>query len=612
MQRTQFSKQQFLNYFREHIVFWLSLIFVIILSAITYHGDFMWLTRLSERIAGGNLDLYQPLIVQSADVGKFTMPPLIGLLDGGLYYIFKSVGIISFDLTTSLAGNVPPLHLLLLKSRYILLFILSYPLILKAALSYTNGDRGLSKKIANLWITSPLLIYLPFTQGNNDIFPVLSSILFLLFAFKRQYFWAMVALGLTAALKNYAVFLFIPMAIILAEKDIKLTIRHLAVAVAAYAIPAIAYLHQTLHFLESKGEGTLFLNTYLPSSPNFLLAPILYVLLLAHLYFSNNLDNIRAKKNEYLALYGFLTLSILFVLTTFIPQWFFWLLPFAVFLIIKTPRLVQLFAATLAAFFGILFTNWPSNLDLRLFSPLLPASIAVPPIRPESLSTGDLPSIVASVFSALLIAFAAFAITDITKTGKAQSPFKYGVWINIAPLLVVAALTAGSLGYNLYQANKEEPTNTAVYAATQSKSWPSLQRSSEFSVAGDENAIASIGSDGIIRPTKVAGVDITLTAPNSPLTSSGRTYIAMKLSAPEDRLFYRPTLFIERANPDFVEDEDAPKTLKDSTDAFTTYDGKFFYAPVEAVWLKDVSKLTLRLNYDSAPFSIDYIKVVSR
>lgn len=587
----------------------IGLAIVVLISTVTYHGDFLWLSRLAERTANGGLNLYQPLLAGQADLGKFTMPPLMGLVDGGLYFIFQSVGLIHFELGNSVGWTLSHFQLLLLKSRYILLFALSYPLIRKAAFHYTNGDRKLSQKIANIWITSPILLYLPFAQGNNDIFPAIATLIFLFFAFKREYVWAMLFLGLVAALKNYGVFLFLPMALIFAEKDIKKTIQYIGIAGTVYILPALVYLKEILHFLQSQGEGTMFLSTYLPSKFIYSVAPILYVLILAQLYFSDNTEQLKQKKNTYIVLYGFLTLSLLYTLNFFIPQWFLWILPFFVFLVYNNKRLFQLYVATNAVFLVSLFTNWQSNLDLKLLTPLLPAALAIPQVRPASLSEGNIPSIIISVFSALLIAFTYFAIKDSLSKSNRNFGSRYTVPFNLTPFLALGAVALLVLSYNLYQVDKgRDVANAVTQAVSQSNTAP-IQPMADIGTVTYKNA--DLRADGLYWPSKNKSL-VTITSPSIVASgATGQTYIAVKLSGAK-RHYYNPTLGITSVKAS-TDDDATTGNVKSFTtvSAFTTYDGQLFYAPVERKDFDGVTKLELTLAGDTAPFRIDSIELVT-
>ena len=403
------------------------------LAAIASHSDFFYISKMAERVASGNLHIYDNLIVNGVDYGKFIMPPTIFLLDGGLFYIFKLLHIINFSFGLY---EIPTItHNLLLKSRFILLLILSYPLVKQTALVFTKNNEAASRRIVNIWIVSPVLLYLTFTQGNNDIYPTLLSITFLLFAFKKKYILAMIFLGLAAAAKNYALFLIPPMAIILADKNLIKTIKYSAISLGIYLIPVLFYVGDIKRFFTGGGEGLFILETVLPAHFNYMVFPILYVFLLCFLYFNEN--GLSKDKSKDIVLYGFLTLSLFFATSFFIPQWFLWILPFFVLLVYKNNKLFSLYVIIVTVFLFSLLTNWSNNLDLQLYRPVLPMNLA------EVTMPGSVKiiSFVSSIFVGLYFSFI-YILTRNTRNLKEDEP-KMVVLKSLLPLVALLLVIAG-------------------------------------------------------------------------------------------------------------------------------------------------------------------------
>jgi len=309
---------------KQYLPFWISFLLVILISLISFHGDFFWLSELAARTANGNFNLYQPLVIRGANLGRFIMPPLIGLVDTFFYFILKTLHIIH-DLNQGPLDRISLFQLLLLKSRYILVFLLSYPLIYKTALIFTKDNKLLSRRIANLWIASPILIYIPFAQGNNDIYPVVLSLVFLLFAFKGENLIAMIVLGLAAAMKNYSIFLFLPTALILAKKDPRKTFLYLIVGGITYILPSLIYFHGLAgmaHFSSGNIENFMMLGTTISSTVPYYVFVIAYFSVIFHLYFDENTKKIEEEKNSMLVIYCFFAL-LPFILHIFFRSGFF-------------------------------------------------------------------------------------------------------------------------------------------------------------------------------------------------------------------------------------------------------------------------------------------------
>ncbi len=416
-----------IDFLKKYYALLIGLVVVSILSAITYHGDFYMISKMSERVAGGNFHIYDNLFINGIDYGKFIMPPLIFLVDGAIFFIFKLLHIINFDFGL---GFPSFWESFLLKSRYILLFLLSYPLIKQAALSYTKNDNKLSNRIANLWITSPLLLFLPFAQGNNDIIPVFFTLIFLFFAFKKKYLWAMVFLGLTAALKNYALFLIPPMAIILSDRDIKKTLKYGIIAGVAYLAPILFYIKDINHFFTGGGEGLYIFKAVIPSHINYMIFPIIYILLLTYLIFDKKAS---AKTKEAdIVFYGFLFMSLFYAISHFFPQWFLWILPFLIFAIYNKRHLFYIYTSIVFVFLFSLITSWSNNLDITLFGPVLSSSannILFPRMS-------GLVSLASSVFVGLLLAFIYVLFKERLVADKIRSSEKVTVFLNLLPLIL--------------------------------------------------------------------------------------------------------------------------------------------------------------------------------
>lgn len=396
------------------------------LSFITSHSDFFYVTKMAERVAGGNFNIYDNLIINGVDYGKYIMPPTIFLIDGAVFYFFKLFNVVNFDFGIY---EIPSLlNIFLLKTRFILLLALSYPLVKRVAFVYTKNEKD-STNIANIWITSPVLLYLTFTQGNNDIYPTLISVIFLYFAFKRNYLTAMIFLGICAATKNYALFLILPMAIIFSNKNVFKILKYSFVSIVVYLVPVLIYIEDTKRFLTGGGEGLFILETAIPAHFNYLVFPILYVILLSFMFFSET-DKFK-DKNKSIVFYGFLTLSLFFATSFFIPQWFLWILPFFVFLIYKNNKLFSLYVLIVSIFMLSLLTNWSNNLDLQLYRPILPLNLA------EVGFPGNIKvfSFVSSLFVGLYLSFVYFLVVNYKKpTEKAP---RLNVLMNLIPLVAL-------------------------------------------------------------------------------------------------------------------------------------------------------------------------------
>jgi hypothetical protein len=543
---------------------------------------------MAERIADGNLHVYDDLFIDGINYGKFVMPPLIFLLDGMLFYPLKLLHIINFNFGLDMSSLW---HTLLLKSRFILLFILSYPLVKNVALVYTNNNEALSRRVANLWITSPLLLFLPFAQGNNDIYPVLLTLIFLYFAFKEKNVWAMVFLGLAAATKNYALFLIPPMAIILADKNIKKTIKYGFISGLVYVIPIIFYLKDLKLFFTGGGEGLFILETIIPAKNNYVIFPILYIFLILLLIFENN--KLDKERNTNIVFYGFAFMSLFFATSFFIPQWFLWILPFLIFIIFKNYRLFYIYLILVTVFLFSLFTNWPGNLDLRIFSPLLPYHINEITF-PISVKTA---SLVVSAFAGVYASFFYFLIKDRKKEKNVEKNIKFYVLLNLSPLLVylIFILFWGVISTNITNHNSLLNKNV---------------------INNNYSIIATFNRDQIINENKLNKLETT----NNHFLSTSQ--IVLPLPVPLNEVSNKRDLVLVK----FGEGKCVPKIYWGNDESFWEKNSttKYFTTDKHTYWLelkKDffgykiknnstIKNIKLAPKCEDSKFELEYIKII--
>jgi len=354
-------KQIFWKY-KIHI--FLVIFLILGISKFTYHSDIINAAKPTEIVSKGNFSLVQ----KSADgelIYSSFFPPAFHFIDALIYYPFVKLGIYNFDV-----NNVPLNQLLqvgfLLKLRYLILFILSLFLIIGISKSY-ESDIKQKGKIFLLWLMCPVLIFIPFSWGNNDIYPVFLLLLFLFFAFKKKYFWAMTFLGLSAATKNFSLFLIPIMALIMADKKIGKTIFYGLVGFLVYIIPWFLYREVAGTGIISGGEGLFILQRKIFDGPLFF--PLVYFITLLFLFTKQKINDLN--KNEVLVKYGLLVMSLFYLASFFIPHWFLWIMPFFVLTAYKNKKLFYLYVLINITFFIGIY-SWSRNIDMNLFSMTFP------------------------------------------------------------------------------------------------------------------------------------------------------------------------------------------------------------------------------------------------
>ena len=354
-------KQIFWKY-KIQIIFVLCLILII--SWFTSHSDLINVAKNSLNIVNGDFSM-----VGKTDTGEIVyssfFPPAFHFIDALISYPFVKLGIYNFDL-----NNIPNGQLLLvgflLKLRYLILFVISLFLVVGISKNYEKDIKN-KRKIFLLWLMCPVLIFIPFSWGNNDIYPVFLLLLFLFFAFKKRYLWAMIFLGLSAATKNFSLFLIPVMALILADKKIGKTIFYGFIGLLVYIIPWFLYREVAGTGIISGGEGLFILQRKIMDGP--LLFPLVYFITLLFLITKQKINDLN--RNEVLVKYGLLVMSLFYLASFFIPHWFLWIMPFFVLTAYKNKKMFYLYILINITFFIGIF-SWSRNIDTNLFSVAFP------------------------------------------------------------------------------------------------------------------------------------------------------------------------------------------------------------------------------------------------
>lgn len=390
----------------------------------TYHVDLGILTEISDRIAKGNFDLYAPV-----EGIKLIGPPGMFYFDGALFYITEKIT--NFNFNYQIFYDYASFHskgLFIMKLRYLLFFIFSFFVFRKIAKLF---DFNKNKIITDLWITSPVLFFSTFTQGNNDIYPVFFTTLSIYFFLKKKNLLSIVFLGIAACLKNYALFLIFPLSLILAEKNTKKTFLYSTVGFLIYLLPALTNLKEFMHFLQGGNEGSSIFDITLFSFPVFLL---LYFFIILYLIFITKKEEIVLDKNNYFIKCSFLVLSLFFVTHNFLSQWFLWILPFFILIIYKNKILFYLSTFINSVYFLVIAFCYPRDRDLNLFRPIFDNDIISSAFLSNNLITSD-PRIRIILRTIFVVSLLIFIYSYIYKQKKQYIELsKYYLAINLVPI----------------------------------------------------------------------------------------------------------------------------------------------------------------------------------
>lgn len=347
-------------FWKYKIQIFLVLCFILGTSWVTSHSDLINVAKNTIKIVNGDFSMVEKLDTGEIVYSSF-FPPAFHFIDALVSYPFVKLGIYNFDLNNILSNQLLLVGFLL-KLRYFVLFVLSLFLIIGISRNYEKNAKNRGK-IFLLWLLCPILIFIPFSWGNMDIYPVFLLLFFLFFAFKKKYFWAMVFLGLSAATKNFSLFLILPVALILSNKDFKKTLIYGFYGLLIYIIPWFLYRNGLSSSITSGGEGLFILQKKLFDGPLFF--PLVYFAMVLFLIVKQKINDLN--KNEVLVKYCFLTLSMFYLASFFIPHWFLWIMPFFALTAYKNKKLFYLYTLINVTFFIGIYA-WSRNIDMNLFA----------------------------------------------------------------------------------------------------------------------------------------------------------------------------------------------------------------------------------------------------
>lgn len=355
----------------------LGLVLRIVLSFSTFHPDIRAFQLGGQLVADGNiLNLYDYLSKLSPDskiikifaTDLFIYPPLVYFFHGIFNFIFDKIFgftfINSFLIENKYTfGNILfNYHLLLLKLPYLIFDALGGVYLLK--LFNNKSQKWLALMF---WIFNPLTLYATYMMGQFDLIPAVFTIIALYYSNNKRFFLAAFFLGFGIAFKIYPLFLLIPLAFFGKTLIKKVTI---------FLIGLLPYIVTTFPFIFSHGyrsnalaAGQTFKSLYaqLPISGGESIFYFLFILIIFYLYFYYH-----QIKVEKLWKINLIVLLIFFIFTHAHPQWFIWLVPFAIIDLVENfPKKNLLYLLLLFSFFASLFF-FNSSQTVALFAPIWP------------------------------------------------------------------------------------------------------------------------------------------------------------------------------------------------------------------------------------------------
>lgn len=251
-------------------------------------------------------------------------------------------------------------YLFILKLPYLVLDILIAFLLM--GIFKEEKDK---RKAFILWLFNPFSLILIYVFSNVDIFAITLTVLSLLFAQKNRLVMAAICLGLGAGFKAYPL-IFLPI-LLLYAKGIKerlfVTIAGIGVFMLIIApfINSSAFKQMTL--LSGLTTRMLLPVIDLGFNETLFIALIPFSLIFFVAWMKDSLDY------EHLAYYYFAVLALLFSFIHYHIQWLLWIIPFAVIVAVKRPKLTGYLALMGLIAFAIPMLYDDKSMSVSLLRP---------------------------------------------------------------------------------------------------------------------------------------------------------------------------------------------------------------------------------------------------
>jgi len=313
--------------------------------------------NLLVRIYGPDLFIYPPL--------AYLVPGAFMLFLGPLYdFSFNNLFLLDMGATYRMVALFKTLFLL--KLPYLLFdFLLAF-------LLYQIFTKKKGETAFKLWMVNPLTLYATFAIGQIDIFPTLMIVAALFFALRNKKSLSVLMLGIGGAFKLFPL-LFLPIFALVLSKRFWQRLKLLVIGMAPYLVIIAPYfffspMYRQSALLASQTEKMLYLKLSLSGAEYLSVFAIGYFLLL---FLANRLTS----KNQSLWQLGLVLMLLFFSVTHFHPQWFLWVVPFLVWLLVEKGRQYWSHLAILmGCYLGILFF-FESSLHFGLFVPVAPSLV---------------------------------------------------------------------------------------------------------------------------------------------------------------------------------------------------------------------------------------------
>lgn len=365
-------------------VFWVILALGIsirlFLAATTFHSDLQAFNLGGFIVASGHLlDLYDyhlnlPEDNPMKEIAVLNYPPLIYLFHGLFNFLFSIFGLwqvnhFILDQVTNYGNLHFNLHLLLLKLPYLIPDLIIAFLLMGILENKRQGIFAFA-----FWMLNPVNLYATYMMGQFDIIPTMFTVAAVYFIAKSKWTWAAILLGLGIAFKIYPLFLLLGLiALVGVWKE---RVKLLILGLLPYLISILPYWHsvgfkQTALFA-SQNTKSLYASIPVSGGESLLLFPLFLIFFYLVMFVTRVGKNVLETFTVVLLLF--------FIFTHYHPQWFLWITPFLIIVLVRDYLKVALPVTIMfISYVGLLFFFEPS-LTMEMFAPLFPTLKGLPPV----------------------------------------------------------------------------------------------------------------------------------------------------------------------------------------------------------------------------------------
>lgn len=252
------------------------------------------------------------------------------------------------------------LHLMLIKFPVIV-----FDLALGLLLTYFVSQNA-KRTILTLWMFNPFSIWVTAAIGQVDVIPTFFLMLSLFLIQQNKLKFAALSLGFGAAIKSFP-FLLAPFLILLGE-NLKQRISITLLILIPYILSILPYLpsqdFRTNALFSPQLDKILYAKLPISGGESI----IITIAILLCLYF---LFNLNKDKSKNLVKYIVTTLLLILSFTHFHIQWFLWVTPLLLLLVLQSKKFLLPVSLLYITVFGMMFL-FEASLQTQLFAPLFP------------------------------------------------------------------------------------------------------------------------------------------------------------------------------------------------------------------------------------------------